>query len=314
MYNSRKIKGAIFVDKLQAEKTIKSAFTALSEKLQAQGKYNSKEIIDDLHRLAKALQTDNSVALNLHSTEQNLELQYKAIAQESLESYAKTTQSVGDINKKFLETEHCAIQDKGLNIEDMKRGYCNIYDQVEVQIIEANKTIERLNAQILSLEKSSNIDPLIGIYNRRALDTHLDSLCNMKGFVPDTRILIIDIDDFKRVNDSYGHLAGDRVLIFLGKLINSVLRPGDKVFRFGGEEFLILLNRSDEQACQSVAERIIKSVRSNKLLYKEHQIKITLSIGSACLQKDDTFDSFIGRADKALYKAKSSGKDKLIIG
>ena len=255
-----------------------------------------------------------TVSLNLHSTEQNLELQYKAIAQESLESYAKTTQSVGDINKKFLETEHCAIQDKGLNIEDMKRGYCNIYDQVEVQIIEANKTIERLNAQILSLEKSSNIDPLIGIYNRRALDTHLDSLCNMKGFVPDTRILIIDIDDFKRVNDSYGHLAGDRVLIFLGKLINSVLRPGDKVFRFGGEEFLILLNRSDEQACQSVAERIIKSVRSNKLLYKEHQIKITLSIGSACLQKDDTFDSFIGRADKALYKAKSSGKDKLIIG
>lgn len=310
MYNSRKIKGAIFVDKIQAEEIINSAFTALSEKLQAKSEYNSKEVIDDLHRLAKALQTDNSVALNLHSSEQNLELDYKAIAQESLESYAKTAQTVEDINKKHQEINNC----KDLELEDMQRGYCNIYDQIEAEIIEANKTIERLNAQVASLEKSSNIDSLTGTYNRRALDTYLGSLCHKKGFVPDTRILIIDIDDFKIVNDSYGHLAGDRVLIFLGKLINSVLRPGDKVFRFGGEEFLVLLNRSKEHACDSVAERIMKSVRANKLLYKEHQIKITLSIGSACLQKDDTYDSFIGRADKALYEAKRNGKDQLIIG
>jgi len=193
-------------------------------------------------------------------------------------------------------------------------NFSSLHEQIESQMIEANETIKNLNQQISILEKTSNLDPLTRTYNRRALDSYLTSICNMKGKVPDTRILLIDIDDFKVVNDSYGHLAGDRILIFLAKLINTTLRDGDKVFRFGGEEFLILLNRSNDQACESISRRILEGVRSNTLLYKAHNIKITLSMGSTKFQEDDTFETFIERADAALLKAKRNGKDQLVVG
>lgn len=309
-----KIKGALFVDKIQAEETITSAFTTLIEKLQAQEEYDSKTIINDLHTLAKALQTNSSVPINLHTLEQNFELEYKALAEESIESYAQTKESVVRLNREQQRAIASSAQKGSIKIDELMHNFSSLNDQIEAQMIEANETIRSLHQQISVLEKTSNLDPLTRTFNRRALDTYLNSLCTTKGKVPNSRILLIDIDDFKVVNDTYGHLAGDRILMFLAKLIGSSLRDGDKVFRFGGEEFLILLNRSNEKACESIAKRIIEGVRTNTLLYKEHKIKITLSMGSATFKKGDTFESFIGRADKALYKAKQNGKDQLVAG
>jgi len=302
------------VDKIQAEETITSAFTTLIEKLQAQEEYDSKTIINDLHTLAKALQTNSSVPINLHTLEQNFELEYKALAEESIESYAQTKESVVRLNREQQRAIASSAQKGSIKIDELMHNFSSLNDQIEAQMIEANETIRSLHQQISVLEKTSNLDPLTRTFNRRALDTYLNSLCTTKGKVPNSRILLIDIDDFKVVNDTYGHLAGDRILMFLAKLIGSSLRDGDKVFRFGGEEFLILLNRSNEKACESIAKRIIEGVRTNTLLYKEHKIKITLSMGSATFKKGDTFESFIGRADKALYKAKQNGKDQLVAG
>ena len=302
------------MDKIQAEETITSAFTTLIEKLQAQEEYDSKTIINDLHTLAKALQTNSSVPINLHTLEQNFELEYKALAEESIESYAQTKESVVRLNREQQRAIASSAQKGSIKIDELMHNFSSLNDQIEAQMIEANETIRSLHQQISVLEKTSNLDPLTRTFNRRALDTYLNSLCTTKGKVPNSRILLIDIDDFKVVNDTYGHLAGDRILMFLAKLIGSSLRDGDKVFRFGGEEFLILLNRSNEKACESIAKRIIEGVRTNTLLYKEHKIKITLSMGSATFKKGDTFESFIGRADKALYKAKQNGKDQLVAG
>ena len=302
------------MDKTKAEETITSAFNALIEKLHTQSEYNSKSIIDDLHALAKALREDHSVELNLHSPQQTLELEYKTLAHESIISYAQTKESVERLNQEQQRVLQNSARDGSIKIDEILNNFCTIHDQIESQMHEANETIKSLNQQISILEKTSNLDPLTRTYNRRALDIYFDALFNMKGKVPDSRILLIDIDDFKIVNDTYGHLAGDRILIFLAKLLNSSLRDGDKVFRFGGEEFLILLNRSTDKACESVAQRILESVRTNTLLYKEHKINITLSMGSARFQEGDTFESFIGRADIALYKAKKNGKDQLVIG
>jgi len=309
-----KIQGAFYVDKIQAEETITSAFTALIEKLKAQSEYDSKSIIDDLHALAKNLKTDSTTHLNLHTPEQTFELEYKALAEESLESYAQTKESVTRINKEQQRVIQNSAQNGSIQIDEIMHSFNTIHDQIESQMLKANETIKSLNQQISILEKSSNLDPLTRTFNRRALDTYLNTLCTIKGKTPDSRILLIDIDDFKVVNDSYGHLAGDRVLMFLAKLISTSLRDGDKVFRFGGEEFLILLNRSNEKACESIAKRIMDGVHTNTLLYKEHKIKITLSMGSASFQKGDTFESFIDRADRALYTAKQNGKDQLVVG
>ncbi len=302
------------MDKTKAEETITSAFNILIEKLRSQSEYDSKSIIDDLHLLAKALSTGNTIPLNLHSTEKSLELEYKMIAEESIESYAQTKESVEKLNQEQQRMLTSSARDGSIKIDQILNNFCGIHDQIESQMLEANETIKSLSQQISILEKTSNLDPLTRTYNRRALDTYFNALCNTNGKTPDSRILLIDIDDFKIVNDKYGHLAGDRILIFLAKLLNSSLRDGDKVFRFGGEEFLILLNRSTDKACESIAKRILESVRSNNLLYKAHKINITLSMGSARFQEGDTFESFIERADRALYKAKSNGKDQLVIG
>ncbi len=302
------------MNKPQAEETITTAFKQLLEKLQAQDEFNPNLVISDLHQLAKSLQTDGSHQINLHTPQQNLEDEYKALAQESLVSYAQTKESVQRINEEQKRALESNVNRDSIHIEQIMHSFSSVHEQIEEQMREANETIKALHQQISILEKSSNLDPLTRTYNRSALDHYLKALCHMEGRVPDSRILLIDIDDFKHVNDTYGHLAGDRVLIFLAKLISSSLRDGDKVFRFGGEEFLVLLNRSSEKACASVARRILEGVRANKLLYKEHQIRITLSIGTATFVQGDTFETFIERADKALYEAKNNGKDQVIVG
>ena len=302
------------MDKIKAEEIITSAYQTLIEKLHVQDEYSPQVIIDDLHRLAKALQSKKTIPLNLHSDDNTFELEYKNLAKESINSYAQTKESVERINK---EQQRIISESSKKDIEEIDKimqSFSDVHEQVETQMRQANETISSLYQEIAILEKTSNLDPLTRTFNRRAMDSHLTSLCEIHNKNINAHIMLVDIDDFKVVNDAYGHLAGDRVLIFLSKLINSSIRDGDKVFRFGGEEFLILLSRSTELSCEKVAQRLLDGVRSNTLLYKEHQIKISLSIGSAALQDDDDVESFVERADKALYKAKSLGKDQLVTG
>ena len=302
------------MEKSKAKEIITAAYHSILGKLQKQDAYDSKVIIDDLHTLAQALQLSNNEPLQLHTTTQNFEEEYKAIAKESIESYAQTKESVERINLEQQKMLEDSTQKSTVKVDDLMKNFTAVHNQIASQMKEANETIEALNKQILILERTSNLDPLTRTYNRRALDKYLKTLCQMEGRTPQTNILLIDIDDFKQTNDTYGHLAGDRVLIFLAKLINSILREGDKVFRFGGEEFLVLLNRCNQEAAHNIARRIIEGVRENTLLYKDNQIKITLSIGSAELQRQDNLETFIDRADKALYKAKNNGKDQFVAG
>lgn len=302
------------MEKNRAKEIIASAYDSIIEKLHKQEAYDNKAIIDELHNLAKALQEESSQNINLYSPEKTFEEEYKALAHESIESYAQTKESVERINEEQKRILKSSTEDKDKKVSTIMSSFSDLHFQVEDQMKEANETIESLYKQINVLEKSSNLDSLTRTFNRRAMDKYLSTLCNMKGRTPQSTILLVDIDDFKLVNDTHGHLAGDRVLIFLAKLVNTILREGDKVFRFGGEEFLILLNRCDGKAAQNISRRILEGVRSNSLLYKNDQIKITLSIGSAELQAKDTFESYIDRADKALYRAKNNGKDQFVAG
>lgn len=301
------------MDKIKAEKVIISAFNSLIGKLHAQEKYDPKTLIDDLYRLAKSLNSDTSLTLNLQMKEESYELEYKALAEESLNSYTQTKESVERITKEQYKLIDASKKKNMLPVDRIMNSFSNIHTQLESQMQNANDTIKALHQQVSILEKTSHLDPLTHALNRRALDSYLGQVCSALNKSIDTHIMVIDIDNFKLVNDSYGHLAGDRVLVFLAKLISNSLREGDKLFRYGGEEFLVVLNRSNPTACTKVAERILQGVRSNTLFYKEHEIKITLSIGAASLEEADTFDSFIDRADKALYKAKTNGKDQLVV-
>lgn len=297
----------------EAEKIVISAFNSILEKLRTQKEYDPKILIEDIYKLAKTLNSGSLVNLSFHTRDDSCELEYKAIAEESLNSYAQTKESVERITNEQCKLIEDSKQKNILHIDQIMSCFSNIHTQLESQMFNANETIKALHQQVSILEKTSNIDPLTGVLNRRALDTYLNAICTTGNKHSDTHIMLIDIDNFKVVNDEYGHLAGDRVLVFLAKLVNNLLREGDKLFRYGGEEFLVVLNRSNELACTKVAERIIKSVRANTLFYKEHKIKITLSIGATKLAEADTVDSFVDRADRALYQAKGNGKDQLVV-
>ena len=114
--------------------------------------------------------------------------------------------------------------------------------------------------------------------------------------------------NFKVINDTYGHIAGDKILIFIANILKKTLRDGDKIFRYGGEEFILILNRLDNIHCLKIASRILELINKNKLIYKGESINVTVSIGTTIYNISDTPDSMIHRADKALYRAKKDGK------
>lgn len=160
---------------------------------------------------------------------------------------------------------------------------------------------------------SSLRDSLTGIGNRKAMDVafgreiklsqrHKQPLC----------LLFIDIDHFKQINDSYGHRAGDRVLQHTVTGIQSALRDTDQVFRYGGEEFVVLLNNTELNAAKLIAERIRLFIAMTPLTVEKKEVSATISIGVSILGPKDSADAFLKRTDSALYIAKNSGRNKVI--
>jgi diguanylate cyclase (GGDEF)-like protein len=156
-------------------------------------------------------------------------------------------------------------------------------------------------------------DPLTGAGNRNALDKTLDREVELaKRHSQPLSVLMLDIDEFKIVNDSYGHAMGDEVLKQVVKSITSCIRQTDMCFRYGGEEFLIMLTSADSAGAYRTAERIRRSIEEAVFTHKKGNLSITSSIGSATLFASDTMLTICERADNALYKAKNSGRNQVI--
>ncbi len=166
-----------------------------------------------------------------------------------------------------------------------------------------------------NLEMSIQKDALTGSLNRRGGNTLLNEafeLYKKKGH--DHTVMLLDVDEFKKVNDTYGHDAGDEVLIQLVKTIQDRIRVEDKLIRWGGDEFVLLFPFLNDQESLQVADKIIQSVTSESIISGDQEIKITLSIGAACFRKEDTdYMDAIKRADKAMYQSKKMGRNRAAV-
>ncbi len=164
-------------------------------------------------------------------------------------------------------------------------------------------------------------DPLTGAGNRLAMnDTLRREIELAKRHNQPLSILVMDIDNFKQVNDCHGHSAGDLVLQNLISTTQDIYRVTDMVFRYGGEEFVVLLNKTDRTGAKVIAERIRQAVAdmhveskhtNDKNCKNKNKIQATVSIGIATLTGTDSKDSLFDRADKALYKAKAGGRNRV---
>lgn len=182
-----------------------------------------------------------------------------------------------------------------------------IYILMVLGIAVLKEQIIEVNTEATDMTIAATTDYLTGISNRRFAAQSLDNFLNLAKIDNLTlTIFVVDIDHFKKINDSYGHDIGDRVLVNIANFLLHNLRDSDLLGRWGGEEFIVILQKTDLQTACNLAERLYKQ---NSQLIHEQVGQVTFSIGIATSKADDTTDSLFKRADAALYKAKQTGRN-----
>ena len=161
--------------------------------------------------------------------------------------------------------------------------------------------------------KMAYTDPLTQTHNRASFNDSIKREMSLAARnTKNLSVIFFDIDHFKAINDTYGHDCGDITLASSAKWIKESLRDSDIVFRYGGEEFVILLSNTDANGAKLLAERIRASIEHHTIAYGMETIKITASLGISTLRSDDTIESFIKRADEAMYTAKNNGRNQAV--
>ena len=203
------------------------------------------------------------------------------------------------------------FEDEGESIEAMliNRG------MTIVVILGIAFLLNRVTASERQLFRIATTDSLTGILNRRHF---MDQLARERlraiRYATGFSILMLDIDHFKRINDTYGHPIGDEAIKAMAAAADKCLRPTDAIGRFGGEEFVVMLPHTDEAGAVMAAERIREAVGQIVVPAGTNDVRFTVSIGAATYARGVTVDQFLECADKALYAAKTGGRNQVCVG
>lgn len=244
---------------------------------------------------------------------------------------AKLSAELGDIDKGMNEygiaLEDCAKElEKAPEVKTLDEIVQRLISETKkcrdstqnscAQVSQLSNEIEKMKASLAEMSEAAMEDALTGIANRRAFDEAMEKhIADARKDKTPVCLILLDIDLFKRVNDKFGHIVGDRVLRFVAEMIKRSVKGHDFVARFGGEEFAIILPNTGCEGATVVARSILNNVSNTRLkVNKEGESlgKITLSGGVACLKNDDDMESLIDRADANLYQAKNSGRNGII--
>ncbi len=189
----------------------------------------------------------------------------------------------------------------------------NIIGAVEIFSDSSKSTANSLRLQ--ELEKLALLDGLTQLANRRYLERELEArLEEMSRYGIPFGVLFMDIDDFKRVNDKYGHETGDRVLQFVAGTLSANSRPFDLYGRWGGEEFVGVVRNVSPANLKHMGQRLRRLVEKSFLLEAGGKLRVTISIGATMALHDDSLHSLLQRADTLMYQSKGAGKNKLTMG
>ena len=186
----------------------------------------------------------------------------------------------------------------------------------QARMSEAEAEIQSLKDELNKSRQDARVDPLTGLFNRRAFDTELSLLVEAGQNDITSSFMILDIDHFKRFNDTYGHLMGDKVLQYVGKLLKEVCQEPMLPVRFGGEEFAVLMPGTEQNDAAIIAEQLREKIQAIRIKQKksgEVISSITASFGVAQLVPWESTEQLVERADKALYAAKNGGRNQVLL-
>lgn len=217
-------------------------------------------------------------------------------------------EDMGSRNGTFLNDEPIGAGKVELAKEDMIKLGSTILKYLPAGQLE---TLYHIN-----LTNAASMDKLTGLYNRKYISEVLEvEFKRAKALHSNISVVLFDIDNFKKINDTYGHDCGDYVLTTLGAQVKaSGLRERDLAGRYGGEEFIVVLTNSTSQQAADVAERIRKRIESHDFMYDGQRIPVTVSLGVATIHKEFHLGADIYKeADKALYESKRNGKNRVTV-
>jgi diguanylate cyclase (GGDEF)-like protein len=193
------------------------------------------------------------------------------------------------------------------NVETLRTVASRREEQWRTQMQSVEQKVQTLEKQLVETRLAAQHDALTGLANRRAVESAF------KGFIESRRrfvLALFDIDDFKRINDTYGHVAGDTTLKSIAAIVKSAVRDEDIVGRYGGDEFIVLLADATLVQAEQRLRLIIQDIRNAPPIVPGRS-KITVSCGAAACSAGDTFETLVGRADHPLYDVKRTGKNRI---
>jgi len=233
---------------------------------------------------------------------------------------ARSDQKLGE----RIQSLRAATQDP--DVEELRRQVTMTVNVIESQIEarrarhqgqveELSKKLSHMTAAYISQKQAGEIDSLTRVHSRAAMDEHLSDICQMAEVVrPCAIAYLIDVDHFKWVNDKFGHSVGDEVLKRVAaRLRHEFRRRGDFLARYGGDEFLAVIQEGTIEKAVEIGERALFSVRDAKMEHEGQLVRVGVSIGIAALRQGETPRNWLDRADKALYASKEAGRDRLTV-
>lgn len=184
-----------------------------------------------------------------------------------------------------------------------------------VEVFSDNSSARQIISELENLKKEVYLDPLTSVGNRRYGEMVLQTrLFEWQNHAVPYGVIFLDIDHFKRFNDSYGHKIGDQVLVMVSRTITNLLRRMDVVARWGGEEFVIILQNITEEFLRSAAERLRLFIEKSFLVVDDQPLLVTASLGATLVKPDDTLERIVERADSLMYASKKTGRNRVSCG
>jgi diguanylate cyclase len=232
-----------------------------------------------------------------------------------MESSGNFDGSIGDCTEKIqaAETIQEILKVKDylvIEMQKVREHSHTLHDELEKHRI----ATETLSKKLEESEARALVDALTNVLNRNAYNLKIGELVHeYKRYKEEWALLVLDIDHFKKFNDTYGHKTGDKVLKSVAATVSNSIRVSDHIFRYGGEEFVVILSRINKETTQNLSEKIRREVERDYFVDGDNNLKVTMSIGAAIITPEDTEASLFERADKALYQAKQNGRNQILL-